>query len=531
MRWIWNKLLWLRPSKRWLGRFVAATSSFLATLVTLWFAMNWYGEWEWKSALAEYESMPSVRELQAEPKCNVPTELRYGELPCIRSGLRDADLFMSVEGKARYFELTGQTTANVDSPVFHDAGGISTQGFAVDSITLRRWKNAFRSVRKFPIPGGENSAEEVLLALRHWQPELDDFELLAAERRKRGFTFDVEYVLVDYRKASAIRAICKLLSLRAEALFDLGRLDEAVADIRLLGDIRNSVLSFQDPIASDPPIQLAIIWKGITGHLWRAKDLVEIQSRLGHFEPRFWAIQRAFEFRREANEAGRWSNSMDMAGALDACGDIGRLLARHVEERFRMVIEGDFQSLFDTLSFDGLGLRWNEFSSEIGPPTGRLCRCLVPATQWRDDVIQLRVYRTLAGPLWRRWVANEISAHEMGKVYFSEYMERDSRASLGAEVPNLLEMSESRELQCRLAIVACAIERYRLEHLDLPPDLAVLTPYLAGVAPVKSTSGNPLFYRRLPTGEFILAGDSDSVTNNFRWLWPSAKYTWRTSYD
>jgi len=55
-----------------------------------------------------------------------------------------------------------------------------------------------------------------------------------------------------------------------------------------------------------------------------------------------------------------------------------------------------------------------------------------------------------------------------------------------------------------LAKVACALERHRLAHGEYPENLAALVPEYLPALPPDVVNGQPLQYRRLPEGRFVL---------------------------
>jgi hypothetical protein len=86
-----------------------------------------------------------------------------------------------------------------------------------------------------------------------------------------------------------------------------------------------------------------------------------------------------------------------------------------------------------------------------------------------------------------------------------------------------------------MATVACALERYRLEHKDYPNELTALEPDFVPVITPDVVNGEPLHYRRTENGRFLLYsvgwnGKDDSGvigTNQFNpfdprngdWVW------------
>ncbi len=54
------------------------------------------------------------------------------------------------------------------------------------------------------------------------------------------------------------------------------------------------------------------------------------------------------------------------------------------------------------------------------------------------------------------------------------------------------------------AVVACALERYRLAHLKYPESLEALVPQYLKAVPPDLFTGAPLLYRTLPNNRFVL---------------------------
>ena len=60
------------------------------------------------------------------------------------------------------------------------------------------------------------------------------------------------------------------------------------------------------------------------------------------------------------------------------------------------------------------------------------------------------------------------------------------------------------QVSVRQAMLACALERYRLAHHDYPETLAALTPQFIDRIPLDIVNGQPMRYRRNSDGQFVL---------------------------
>ena len=529
MRWLFRKLRWLKPSRRFLKKFGMAVGSLLAGLIALWFAVDWYWEWDWRKALKQFEAEEVTREASREPWSEAPPELRYCGLSNISSGLRDREMFVRVERKASEYAFYRQRLGAVEiaSPFRFDGAQVS----AVDAVSLRFWRKAFRSSRKFPRLGDTNQpATEVLLALRHWQPELEAVEALAVERRKCGVVCVPEILPRDLNRETAISTLCGLLCLRSEASLDSGKLDDAVSDVQLVGEIQSSIGYPDRWFNWQLPPRWPTIWKGLTCHLWRERDLCLIQSSLARFESRDWTLHLVFERQRESARDARSYHEIRWEGIWQAFRDMAGAIIGPFEDRIRMARDRDVAGLVRSSSYERWHSELREVTSSVTESVRTLFGCLIPAFRIREDIVKLELYRGLRGALGRRWVLGEIGSGEILKEFRCELQRRDLDGDPAIEISEELQRAEFTERQRRLAITACAIERYRIAHLDLPRDLAALNPYLNGIDPIEPSSRKLLIYHPLPNGEYILAGSFDPNSKSFFWRWPTPTFSWLKMY-
>ena len=106
-------------------------------------------------------------------------------------------------------------------------------------------------------------------------------------------------------------------------------------------------------------------------------------------------------------------------------------------------------------------------------------------------------------------------------------------------IPNLIEKTGRAQTGADLAAIACALERYRLAHGQLPATLDALVPQFIGKLPHDVVIGGPLHYRLTGDSQFILysvgwneADDGGTIaigpdhkpdTKKGDWVWSSSK--------
>jgi hypothetical protein len=89
------------------------------------------------------------------------------------------------------------------------------------------------------------------------------------------------------------------------------------------------------------------------------------------------------------------------------------------------------------------------------------------------------------------------------------------------------------ETQVHEALIACALERYRLAHNEYPETLDALVPQFLAQLPLDLIGGQPLHYHRTDDGTFLLysvgwngtddggqPGKSDQSDAEGDWVWP-----------
>jgi hypothetical protein len=103
-------------------------------------------------------------------------------------------------------------------------------------------------------------------------------------------------------------------------------------------------------------------------------------------------------------------------------------------------------------------------------------------------------------------------------------------------IPNFTKACQStaqNQTRVNQALIACALERYRLAHGEYPETLAALTPQLIDKIPHDVIGGQPPLYHRTASNAFLLysigwtgkdnGGVPDKNSANGDWLWPNQK--------
>jgi hypothetical protein len=363
-----------------------------------------------------------------------------------------------------------------------------------------------------PLPATRaDAAVAVLAALKEYQPVLTELRLASARPYSR---FDIEY---DAKDPMTIRLphylvlhhLTKVLDVEASAEIALGKTEEAFADIKLMEHLADAIRDEPFLIgwqARGTLIKAAeqIIWEGLAVRGWSEPQLVEFQSRLRdvrllrHFEQclkgeRASFGETAFDLLHRNKNALR-----DWMGWNEAASSIGYLLA--APEGWLYQEQVTWHRLYDEYV-------WPGFDPEAATFQPHLLEANRKALE-----AQLK-----GSPVFHHTGVSRLSLHNISNLF--------PRAAI----------SQNRIDQ---TILACALERCRLANGKYPKTLAALSPRFTEKIPADVCNGEPMKYRMLPDGQFVLYSigwnekddggvtilnkdESDFDPDRGDWVWPA----------
>ena len=376
------------------------------------------------------------------------------------------------------------------------------------------------------IPAGRAElAGSLLEALEPYRAVLE--ELRGASRR-RQVRFNLNYAedypwLVSQPHLPVLKRISRVLAWRASAELALRNSAAAAEDVAL--EISLAAALQQEPLFSSFAARNVIllnarqiIWEGLAAHQWSDKQLSDFQFRLGQFTlqdvQRYLAFERGaenavFEFvHREPNVTRGWTLGPTRTDKLHA------FVLHHMPNGWMYLEQSSYQRTFDELIAPALELD----AGRIHP--GLLEQACHPAFP--------------------------ILGHELVVAPV---------ANVGR---NLLLNAALAQTGVNQTIIACALERHRLQKGAPPENLTALASYLTQAGTASSTSpslssylpgplpldvitGKPMQYKLTGDGQFTLYSvgwnekdDGGKLVLNQQqnatdptlgdWLWP----TWRT---
>jgi hypothetical protein len=379
---------------------------------------------------------------------------------------------------------------------------------------LVAWEKAFAAVRSGKTPSGINpgpmeaipnqrqpdlrivessepdlllcakAAPTVLDGLQDLQPVIN--ELRAASQRpssRYNVTYDLDNpagILLPH--LSAIRGMTKMLQLKISAELAANQTEQAMSDLKLSLRMADSIK--EEPFLVSHLVRLACVqeivqsvWAGLAQQKWTDAQLQEIQSQLQEFKflselqvsldsERAWGILIVDLLAR-----GKYRLS-DLVADGDPNGSritdlIGSSLVPRGWFHFEMVNYGQLHERHVKESFD--------------PAAGRI---------FLDGI------RRNADSF-----AAEVQGSSPVRTIFEHRVIASTLLPAVAKVP---EKAATGQIAVDQAVLACALERYRLAHGQLPDALTALVPRFVGQIPHDLMTGEPYKYRRTHDGRFIL---------------------------
>jgi len=464
---------------RWLFRWstvrrVLLTVACFATLVALFYAEeNWRGKRAWEKFRREWEAKGERFDLAAFVPKRVPDEQNFAKTPFFAPSLE-----YEFKGKQRetVWKDTNALERTRSVNVLGPASGSKAPSFGGlergDLTDLRQWQEFYRGNTNFPSPPQPGDpARDVLFALRKFDPVLNELH----EANRRPYTvFPIHYdenyaALLPY--LSSLKSLSTVLRLRAAAFLAAGQNEDALRDIKLSFRIADSVKS--EPLLISQLVRIAVlqvavnsIWESLTTQRWSEPQLRELQQLLAGTEV-LADHERAMRGERAFN-----NDLMD------------KLRRRTYFKPDLLTQDSGLQSISRLVTL---------------APTGWLYQnqlCINRLHQERTlpliDAAQHRAYpEKCAGlddiPELRRTTPYNVFA----RMLFPAVTKAAAKTARS-------------QATIDLATVACALERFRLANGQYPDQLQTLVPRFIEKLPPDLINGEPLKYRRIEGGRFLL---------------------------
>jgi hypothetical protein len=484
----WWQQSTIRRFLKWLFSWRTARRALvsLAVLVTLYALFrteeNIRGKRVWDKYRRELEARGAQLDWAAYIPKLIPDDQNFAATPVIQSWfVRSNNVFTSSDywKKDKYGLAESRVTTDKDHRGFTD---------------LVAWGRAFANtntngkVESGPlnVASRAKAAPAVLAALE--TNEAMFAELRAASQRpysRYPVNYDVEEpfaILLPH--LSSVRNVCRRLQLKACAELAAGRSAEALADVKLMLRLADSIK--EDPFLIDYLVRVAClqtaiepVWEGLAERRWSDAQLQELQACFQWYD--FVAdLKRPLEVERASGLA-----------ILD-------LIRKHGLGYLIMLDGSGSPSSSDARAANWLGM--------VLPTSGWL---------YLEQENLLRGHQTLLDgtidPPQRRVFPDrtEANGRELDRALkggeFAAFIRHRVMATLLLPaLSRVVVKAATAQTVVDQAALACALERYRLANGQFPDTLDALVPRFISQLPHDVITGEPYKYRRTDDGQFVV---------------------------
>ena len=463
-------------SRPWrLLRAVLLTLGGLVTVTLVFYGIvDWRGHAAWDRMRQAAEAHGEKLEIAALAPPAVPDDQNLAMCPMLKPALDYAKPpigpieWRDNKGYQRLEQIN--CTLEVQKP---PRLGLVAEGATVD---LAAWQTYYRGSTNYPQPSAPGRpAADILLALSRFDGDLAELRREAAARPLARFP--VQYashpaVAILLRHLSVLGGLSRLLQLRTAALLDLGRSQEAQADLEL--NLRLSDAVSREPILVSQLVRKVILERsletlreGITHHVWTDAQLAGFAGELGKID-----MLAEEKLGMQGEQAfGVTTVEELLTGSLRA-GDLSDP-ANHVPA-------------------------WIAMATVYGP-RGWLYQNMAAVVDYHQrynfptvDVKLRRVFpdlcnQPLANIINAPWTPSSFMVH----LFIPALGRATARSAQGQTMVDA-------------ARVACAVERFRLAAAHLPAKLEELVPKYLDQVPTDVIDGQPLRYHPQADGEAVI---------------------------
>ena len=343
-------------------------------------------------------------------------------------------------------------------------------------VGLDPWRTAFTN-------------DDLLAALSVYDDDLRKIE----DALKRPFFRYEEWDEMNSVTSSVRFVACvpHIHALRAKARYEAGQYEDVLADIQTGFCLAN--LCRKDPIvgsAIDRAMSFQMmcvpLWRGINGHVWNAHQLETLQGML---EPINMIEHIVLARRFECKQFTQMLTSLPKVTCLK------RMMPIVIK------IIKPFERPQDLISYN------DDYADTIEPAVS-MWGYLIPKGWFYQNAVHYARFldhNNSAIHTDERWISISQLKHTEGIFGKSRHNPYTTLPIVREEhFFRTLNYFLSAQATVHQAVLACAIERYRLEHGRIPERLDALVPQFLAQIPCDPCDGQPMRYKPVGNGDYIL---------------------------
>jgi hypothetical protein len=456
----------------------------LATLIALFYAEeDWRGKHAWEKFKREWEVKGEKFDRVSVVPSPVPDDQNFALTPVVASSY---ETFLDKNGHALRPRNTNVVNRLQISP-YGDRWLLAwpTNGDwrTARASDLNVWQQYYRALaaktNTFPVPPQpQTPAADVLLALSKYTSTIEELRQSGQLPYSR---FPLEYDKEDtwammFPHLAVLKGCAQVLQLRALAELQNGQSDQALADVKLMLRLVDSIHT--EPILISHLVRLAMVnialqpvWEGSAEHKWSDAQLAQLDQELAKMD-----------LLSDYKLAIRGEMVLCQVGFFD-------YLRHHPGQLQNLSSEGAPSSPASAFSLIRLIPSGWFYQNQL--------HCARPMVEFYLPAAD--VNQRIISPAVTRRADAAVEADTQHLTPFN-MIERMLLPALGSATRKFASVQAAMDL----ARVAIALERYRLAHGEYPESLTVLSPQFIVKLPHDIINGQPLHYRRTDDGQFVL---------------------------
>jgi hypothetical protein len=445
----------------------------VATLIAVFYAEeDWRGKRAWDNYRRELEAKGEKLDWRAFVPPAVPDDQNFFTAP-IFTNILNGKIVMN----PWHSDGSPNVWPNVQ-PINDGVGYLGGEG-KTRITDLETWQTGYRNptnaslTKEFPVaPEPQTPAKDVLFALSKFDSAVEELRQ-ASQRPYASVPLNYEE---GFGSASSLLPVLaelkrctQLLQLRADAELADGQSAKALADVKLLLYLNNSLRN--SPFVISHLVRAAIVdyelqpvLEGLAEHKWSDEQLIALDVELGKLD--FLADYEITMRGELAFAIASFENQRRTQKMISYTGD-----GVVITNKLTFMPSAFFYQ--NELAFARMH---QQFVLPLVDSTNRIVSLAALRRSQAAEQVQLKPYSPYTVQAWRMFPAISAIVRKFATIQSS----------------------------IDLARVACALERYRLAHGEYPETLDALAPQFIETLPHDIINGQPLHYRREANGQFVL---------------------------
>ncbi|MBI5386154.1 MAG: hypothetical protein HZA90_15900 [Verrucomicrobia bacterium] len=466
--------------RKWLVRGLVAAGAVVVLAALVWLEESWRGKQAWESQKRAAEAKGDKLDWRVLIPKAVPDDQNFAATPLLRPLFANEALTPPASKQelvARFRRL-----ANFDLTL----GVSKTRGFPHfanvernEETELKGWQKFYRGNKQFTnvtASSSKSPADDVLRALGRFDEDLAELEAAAARPQNRA---PIEYQedqpsRLFLPRVARLKEVSLVPHLRAVARLEAGQAPAALSDVKLcfrLADTLRQEPTLLTHLTRLQPLYVALqtVREGLARHAWDDAQLVELEKTLA-----------PLDLLRDYQQAMRGERVLNVAS-------------------LECLRTGHWPRLGTNLSVLG------DMETQAGLAKYRL---MPTAMSYHNQATVCRWHEEFALP------AVEEKEHRVFPQKVLDWGQEVSQATdtiyrgFACLAFPALTNAVSRTARAQTVVdhlrIACALERHRLAHGQLPDKLDALAPKFLEKLPHDLATGEPMKYRRAEGGAYTL---------------------------